>query len=493
MKTVFITGATGTMGLATVKKFAALGDEFHIRLLARDSEKNRSLLEPYMDAAQVLWGDLQDDEVLADGVRGADYILHIGAYLSPFCDNDPYGAFRVNYGSTLSMLKSIKEFGQAETTHFVYIGTVAQTGDRMPPVHWGRVGDPMKPSVYDYYAVSKVFAERAVMESGLKYWASVRQSGMMPVNPKSGTYPILSHQPYNNIIEWSTAEDSANLMVNICLKAPERFWRRAYNLSNGKDFRFTTFSFYEALYQDPREAQEPNWLALHNFHGHCFLDSDELENVVPFRTKSVDEAMFDQLSAFMENAMNAPAGSMPTTPEENKENNRRIMSQPGGVLQFVPDNDEERIKVWFGSREAYDAIPDDWDKCIIYKPLNLPGKPLKRGFDESKAPAELEIEDMRSAAAFRGGECLSESMTTGGIYSPLRWRCAEGHEFTACPYTVLYAGHWCPDCLQDSWHYGDIAKKNPFFNQVWEPLHKNEEPYSVKMEANARDIEKLYE
>ena len=58
MKTVFITGATGTMGLATVKKFAALGDEFHIRLLARDSEKNRSLLEPYMDAAQVLWGDL---------------------------------------------------------------------------------------------------------------------------------------------------------------------------------------------------------------------------------------------------------------------------------------------------------------------------------------------------------------------------------------------------------------------------------------------------
>ena len=56
---------------------------------------------------------------------------------------------------------------------------------------------------------------------------------------------------------------------------PERFWRRAYNLSNGKDFRFTTFSFYEALYQDPREAQEPNWLALHNFHGHCFLDSDE--------------------------------------------------------------------------------------------------------------------------------------------------------------------------------------------------------------------------
>ncbi len=190
MKTVFVTGGTGTMGIATLKKFAELGEDFRVRLLARDSEKNRSLLEPFSGKVEVLWGDLKDDEVLADGVKGADHVLHIGAYLSPFCDNDPYGALRVNYGSTLSMLKSIKEFGQAETTHFVYIGTVAQTGDRMPPVHWGRVGDPMKPSVYDYYAVSKVFAERAVMESGLKYWASVRQSGMMPVNPKSGTYPI---------------------------------------------------------------------------------------------------------------------------------------------------------------------------------------------------------------------------------------------------------------------------------------------------------------
>ena len=38
---------------------------------------------------------------------------------------------------------------------------VAETGDRMPPVHWGRVGDPIKPSMFDYYAVSKVAAGAA--------------------------------------------------------------------------------------------------------------------------------------------------------------------------------------------------------------------------------------------------------------------------------------------------------------------------------------------
>ena len=46
---------------------------------------------------------------------------------------------KVNYGSTRNIINAIYEFGQQERTRLVYIGTVAETGDRMPPVHWGRV------------------------------------------------------------------------------------------------------------------------------------------------------------------------------------------------------------------------------------------------------------------------------------------------------------------------------------------------------------------
>ena len=31
--------------------------------------------------------------------------------------------------------------------------------------------------MFDYYAVSKIAAERYVIESGLKYWVSLRQTG----------------------------------------------------------------------------------------------------------------------------------------------------------------------------------------------------------------------------------------------------------------------------------------------------------------------------
>ena len=106
---------------------------------------------------------------------------------------------------------------------------------------------------------------------------------------------------------------------------------------------------------------------------------------------------------------------------------------------------------------------------------------LDHGFDESKPVAELDIEDMRQAARFRGGECLSESMVKGDMYTPLRWRCAHGHEFEATPNLVLFMGHWCPEELRGEWNYYEQARVNPFFAQCWDYEHEGEEPFAVKM------------
>lgn len=505
-KNVFITGVTGMMGFETLKKLLENGDEFHIRALARDTEENRTKLAPYENEIDILWGDLKDPAILRKGVKDADYVLAIGAFVSPKCDAFPEETMRVNLGSTLSMLKSIHELGQTETTHYVNIGSVAMIGDRLPPVHWSRIGDPLKPSIYDYYAVSKVFAERAVIESGLKYWVCIRQTGMMPADPSGGEYPVVSHSPYNNLIEWSNSVDSGNLMRNICKNAPEEFWRHCYNLSNGKEYRQSTASGAMLQGRDIRATSEPNWRAIHNFHGAYYLDADDLEEMVPFRTMSYQEALKYQAEYytkyFTEKMQAAAAAAIaagkpfvppaPPTVEEQKENNRRVWSQKGGILQIVRDHDEEGIKVWFGSQEKYDAIPETWEEALITMPVDMPAKPLSRGFDETKPIGELNIEDMKQAAAFRGGECLSETMVPGGLYTDLRWRCAQGHEFTANPYAVLFAGHWCEHCMSKEWRYGDMAEENPFFAQVWKPLHHGEENFSVKMIIDPREIAKEY-
>ena len=77
-------------------------EDFTLRVLARPSEKNKMILEPYQKDLEIIWGDLKDDDKLRECVKGADYVLHVGAFLSPFADEHSEEAMRINYGSTLS-------------------------------------------------------------------------------------------------------------------------------------------------------------------------------------------------------------------------------------------------------------------------------------------------------------------------------------------------------------------------------------------------------
>ncbi|MEE8683195.1 MAG: hypothetical protein SOI43_05820, partial [Olsenella sp.] len=74
---------------------------------------------------------------------------------------------QANYVGTRNLIETTYELGEEKSCAFVDIGTAAETGDRMPPIHWGRVGDPITPSMFDCCAVSKVAAEHLAIESGL--------------------------------------------------------------------------------------------------------------------------------------------------------------------------------------------------------------------------------------------------------------------------------------------------------------------------------------
>ncbi len=125
-------------------------------------------------ALEVVWGDMSDYDTIKKCVDGCDYVLHIGAMVSPAADKYPEETLYTNIGSTLNIIKAIKEQPDPDKVHLAYVGTVAMTGSRLEPVHFGRVGDP-NPSIHDYYALSKVFTEAALYDCGLKYWVSIRR------------------------------------------------------------------------------------------------------------------------------------------------------------------------------------------------------------------------------------------------------------------------------------------------------------------------------
>lgn len=482
-KSVFITGASGTMGWASFKEIYDRRPDLDINVLLRDSEKNRKLFAPYLgdERVKIVWGDFEDYDAIKKCVDGTSYVLHIGGLVSPAADYWPKKTFKVNTTAAEYIVKAVKAQKNPDDIIVVYIGTVAQTGNRPDPIHWARTGDPIKTSIYDHYAVSKTMAEAIFAESGLKKWVSMRQSGILYPEIVKNMDPIMFHVPLNGVLEWATVEDSATLMCNVCSDdLPDDFFRRFYNIGSGPDYRLTNYEFEDYLlntigmgHNATKKLFSPNWFITKNFHGQWYADSQVLEDYLHFRHNTPVDAYFSQILGAGVPGVYKLSG-LAANPIGKFFMKRLALDKRFGTLTWVKNQDKNRLTAFFGSLEDYNKIPDSWDNFKIYRPSDEPTY-LDHGYDEKKKTSDLDINDMKKAAEFRGGECLSKTMKKGDLDTPLQWKCQFGHEFEMSPNLVLKGGHWCPECLPLPWNYDEIAKGNPFFAQVWTPDHDKDE------------------
>ena len=293
---VLLTGASGSMGFEAFQLLWEKRERYDIVLLLRPSRKNKRLFRYYEKQSgivpirgagtvegkglRIVWGDALNREDVVEACRGIDWCLHTMALISPEADRDPEMADRVNARATHSLVEAI-EAQDPEHIRMVYIGSVAMYGDRLPPVHVGRTGDPLLPSIYDHYAISKIKGELAVMQSRIRQRVSLRQTFIMIPELFSLMDPIMFHQPINSFMENITARDAGRLLVN-CLDMGDDsdFWGRYYNISGGPGCRTTFLEFLERIYSmlgiDYRRVMERNWFALKNFHMQFFEDAQVL-------------------------------------------------------------------------------------------------------------------------------------------------------------------------------------------------------------------------
>lgn len=502
-KTVFLTGGTGNMGWASVQEMLKHPNEIQLKLLARKSPKNEKLLAPLMAKpnVKIVWGDLTDYNSILEGVTGSDYVLHVGGMVSPAADWKPYRTQKTNIGAAENICKAVLAQPDPDAIKVCYVGTVAETGGRNYPIHWGRCGDPIKVSIYDHYAVSKVVAERTFVESGIKNWVVMRQSGILYPNILKNMDPIMFHVPINGVLEWCTVEDSGRLMCNLVLEDAaghlgSDFWNHYYNIGSGKEYRISNYEFEVLLLgtlglAGPEKLFDPNWFITKNFHGQFYADGDKLENFLHFRENLPIQDYFNRLADQVEfyfkiprylpkNLVAAAAKPFMKKIAETKD---------FGTIDWVKTKNPVRLSAYYGSYEDYLKIPTKWEDFEIIKfnkdNSDAENYKLDHGYDETKPESELDIDDMRQAAAFRGGELVSTEMKKGDLATKLVWKCGCcGAEFEASPNLILLGGHWCPECYvpQKAWDYDKIAKTNPFFAQVWYPSHTKEESNTYKFD-----------
>lgn len=475
--TVFITGATGSMGYAALKQLVSSPVLFNIVLLARPSKKNHKKLAPFADQdnIKIIWGDLTSYDDILEGVTGSDIVLHIGAMIPPQSERNPEKTLQVNTQSMQFIVDAIKSQPDPDSIKIVYIGSISQYGDRKPPYHWARTGDPISPSIGDCYSLSKIIAERIIAESGLKYWVSLRQTGMLCKEMLyKGSDPLTFHVPIDGVLEWSTVEDSGVLLRHICEKnMPGSFWRKFYNIGNGGSYRLSNLQFEEKILHHlccppPDKVFETNWFAIRNFHGVWYYDSDKLERLVSFRSSlDCDEYMAnlsESLPAFFKLARFVPSFIIKFFM------GKIARKAPLAPLSWImKDPEGEQAKAAFGSVEEWESIPD-WN-FFRNNPPSQKTILLQHGYDSEKEDCDISAQDLISAASFRGGKCIDpEKFSSGDMFTTLEWECCFGHHFKGSANTILRGGHWCPECLK-SRHSDEEAKHNLFFAQIWLSSH----------------------
>ncbi|MBD3186966.1 NAD(P)-dependent oxidoreductase [Candidatus Bathyarchaeota archaeon] len=492
---VFLAGASGSMGFEAFKHLWERRDEFDLVLLQRPSNKNKKLFKKYEKKSgitcipgngvvecaglKIVWGDATNHDDVVEACSDVDWVLCPMAFISPAADRNPTLAARVNTGAIKSIVRAIEaRDGGAEHVKLILIGSVAETGDRLPPIHHGRIGDPMKPSMFDFYATTKIRGERIVMESDIKHWATLRQTFIMIPDIMSLQDPIMFHQPINSFMENNTARDAGRGLIN-CLDIPDDsdFWRRTYNMGGGPSCRITYLEFLDGMFSmlglNYKNIMERKWFALRNFHMQYFDDSHVLNEYINNWGDSMADFFkmaWDNLPKGLKFVARLCQRFKRFRKLVERATRKRLIKMArcaDGTLGWYENNNEMRLTAFYGSREAFESIPG-WDENMPQLDPEPEWHRLDHGYDEGKEM--LDLEDLQGAARYRGGQLLSATWS-GDMFETLAWECAFGHEFEAKPNTILKGGIWCPECLPPPWNFGEIAKQNQFFAQVWYPNH----------------------
>lgn len=503
---VAVTGATGNMGQEVMNFVCKLEnvDKVYFLCLPGDLKRGKKLVKAHKNKAVMIVGDTSCIDDCRKLVSDVAYVIHMAAVIPPKSDQRPDLSDKANTFGTKAMVDAVLELEKQPA--FIHISTMALYGNRNHIHPFGRVGDPLLPSAYDPYAMSKLEGERYVLEAGLQKWAVIRQTAMLHNRMLTDNLAdgLMFHTCYNAPLEWVTARDSGRLLGNILKRDSahevDDFWYRVYNLGGPAENRITGYEVFDGGFRiiggSTEKFMKPNWNATRNFHGMWFYDSHVLNDMFDYQK----ESMSDYWQEILNNHKYYKAAKIIPAKLISALAIKPLLKDKNAPLHWIKSGDEGRMCAYFGKDEKDCKLSSKWSDFPLLCKGKLPNGEsvdydalrdeknavlLSHGYDETKPDSEIDINDLREAAKFRGGELVSSEFEKGKLQTKLTWRCQHGHEFQLTAFSVLKAGHWCPECNKRYvWNYDLLAKGNPFYAQVWYDSHEKDEDCVYSLDEN---------
>jgi nucleoside-diphosphate-sugar epimerase len=288
---ILVTGASGTVGKEVVYQLLEEPDKYDVSVFDLNTKSSARFFGQVKSNIKVYFGDLGNEDAVVQACKEKDAVIHLAAIIPPLADDNHALAEKVNVRGTRNLINGIQKY--SPSAFLLYSSSISVYGDRLQNP-WIKAGDPLVPCERDYYAKTKLKAEKLIREN-VAYWTIFRLTAIMGTK-NHGVSPLMFHMPLETKMEICTPADTARAFVS-ALRHQKELEQGIYNLSGGLDCRITYRDFIRRSFEisgmgKPDFASKS--FAEKNFHCGYYADGDTLEEILHFRRDSIED-YFDQL------------------------------------------------------------------------------------------------------------------------------------------------------------------------------------------------------
>lgn len=498
---VALFGVPGNMGTSVIEELVKEDYIDRINLLVHRKKGLKKIIKALKKSGKeykIVYGSVLNIDDVLSVIEGADYLINMAAVIPPESDKDPKASIEANEIGPKVIVEAFKKLGDKQPK-LIHTSTIGIYGDRTYKHPFAEVGDPLLPSPFDIYSLTKMRGEFTILESDIKEWVVLRQTAMLydELLMKNISDGLMFHTCFNSPLEWSTSRTSAILIRNILRRDraneldENNFWKHCFNIGGGEEsrvFGYDTFRLgFSVIGCSVEDFFDPDYNSTRNFHGEWYSDGYKLNDLFDYQHETIEDFWkhVADTHKYFKLAHIVPKKVLKALVI------KRLLKDSNAPYYWHKHNDEARMQAYFDGKDKFEAIGKDWSKFAIcsknqtkdgeeFNFLEVRKNPtrLEHYFDIDKPRHEIDIDDLKAYAEARGGKLLSTSFNKGDIFAKLMWENGDGEVFEARPHTILFCGHWHNISYREyAWDFDHQAKKDKLLAEIWYDAHRFDEDY----------------
>ncbi len=283
---ILLTGAFGNVGESTIR--ALLGSNHEITCLDIKTQRNEKLVKKFSQESRIttVWGDIRDEKLMTDIMKGVGCIIHVAAILPPASEVNPERTRSVNVDGTKNLIAVASR--QVPKPRFIFTSSVSVHGPLMPSPPPRRATDPLAPS--DNYTRSKAECERELKASSLP-WVIVRLAMVPPLVMPTSMDPEMFEIPLEQRVEFVHTRDVGTALAH---SAEANVEHMELLIGGGKTCQMLYRDFIrkmldaagigslpDAAFKVPKEGK--GWFYVD------WLDTERSQQLLSYQTRTLDD------------------------------------------------------------------------------------------------------------------------------------------------------------------------------------------------------------